>query len=83
MALILKANFLNLNNNGLFLNISNLALILKAKFNKLFFEEISLKNLRKKDFQFGLNIKSQFFKLKKYWTVFKHFQFGPNIKSQF
>jgi hypothetical protein len=66
----------------LFLNISNLALILKAKFKKLFFEEISLKNLRKKDFQFGLNIKSQFFKLKKYWTVFKHFQFGPNIKSQ-
>ena len=64
MALILKANFLNLNNNGLFLNISNLALILKAKFNKLFFEEISLKNLLKKDFQFGLNIKSQYFKFK-------------------
>ena len=64
LALILKANFLNLNNNGLFLNISNLALILKAKFNKLFFEEISLKNLRKKDFQFCLNIKSQYFKFK-------------------
>jgi hypothetical protein len=48
----------------LFLNISNLALILKAKFKKLFFEEISLKNLRKKDFQFGLNIKSQFLNLK-------------------
>ena len=48
----------------LFLNISNLALILKAKFKKLFFEEISLKNLRKKDFQFCLNIKSQYFKFK-------------------
>ena len=60
-----------------------MALILKAKFKKLFFEEISLKNLRKKDFQFGLNIKSQFFKLKKNLTVFKHFQFGLNIKSQF
>jgi hypothetical protein len=32
LALILKANFLNLNKNGLFLNISNLALILKANF---------------------------------------------------
>jgi hypothetical protein len=45
--------------------------------------KIKIMFLRKKDFQFGLNIKSQFFKYKKYWTVFKHFQFGPNIKSQF
>jgi hypothetical protein len=66
----------------LFLNISNLALILKANFRKLFLKNI-IKNLRKKDFQFGLNIKSHIFKFKINWTVFKHFQFGPNIKSQF
>jgi hypothetical protein len=41
------------------------------------------KKFFKKDFQFGLNIKSHIFKFKINWTVFKHFQFGPNIKSQF
>ena len=60
LALILKANFLNLNHNGLFLNISNLALILKAKFKKLFFEEISQKIFEKKFSNLALILKANF-----------------------
>jgi hypothetical protein len=45
----------------LFLNISNLALILKAKFKKLFFEEISYKIFEKKISNLALILKANFF----------------------